>query len=529
MRSAWTGRARRRENRQLRGALKRALGYDGAKRGRRTDGWLTTSGSANTLLRRDLRLLRNRSRDLVRNDPHAAKAIATVSSNMVGDGIRPLSRAMVVGDPEADTAALDRTVDQLFAVWAETCTIDGQLDYFGCQTLAARSMLETGEVLLRRRPLGRDALVPVAFEILEADHLDMLEDRQILDGVLIQGVEFDTAGRRVAYLLLQDHPGDTSVGRGALLRPAVRVDAADVAHIYETLRPGQVRGVPWLWPIMLALRDLEDYRDAERVRKKIEACAVAFVFASEDESDGLGPRVVESQVTDNEDLEGETILEQIEPGMIAIVKGGKDVRFNQPASVGGYGEYIKTELRAIAAGARMTYELLSGDLSQVNFSSIRAGLIEFRRMIKALRTQVFIRLFCRRTWGWFIDAAIGAGLLSATDEQGRPIVYRAKWSPARFESVDRIKDAMADLIELRTGTASLTDILESRGRGLVETLVEIAEANALIDELKLVLDSDPRTVTKAGVPVDPLGLSRAVDLALAAVVQREMVAVRDET
>jgi capsid protein len=69
--------------------------------------------------------------------------------------------------------------------------------------------------------------------------------------------------------------------------------------------------------------------------------------------------------------------------MFAYARGGKDIKFNAPATVGGYAEYKKAMLRTAAAGLRLPYELLSGDLSDVNFSSIRAGIVEFRRFVSA--------------------------------------------------------------------------------------------------------------------------------------------------
>ena len=62
-----------------------------------------------------------------------------------------------------------------------------------------------------------------------------------------------------------------------------RVPADRVLHLFERLRPGQVRGVPWFAPVMLKLRDLDAYDEAELVRKKIEACFAAFVTGVQDE------------------------------------------------------------------------------------------------------------------------------------------------------------------------------------------------------------------------------------------------------
>ena len=139
----------------------------------------------------------------------------------------------------------------------------------------------------------------------------------------------------------------------------------------------------------------------------------------------------------------------------------------------------------------MPYELLTGDLSQVNYSSIRAGLVEFRRMIDAVQWQLFVPLFCDRIWNWFTEAAWTA------EHIPEPIV-RVEWLPPKFEAVDPQKDAMADLLAIRSVTETLAEAIARKGRNPDAVLAEIAATNAKLDELGIVLDSDPRRVTKTG-------------------------------
>ena len=177
------------------------------------------------------------------------------------------------------------------------------------------------------------------------------------------------------------------------------------------------------------------------------------------------------------------------PSMAA--RGGKDIRFNQPSATGGYGEYKRASLHTISAGFRVPYELLTGDLSQVNYSSIRAGLVEFRRMIDAVQWQLFIPMLCTPVWRWFTEAAWAAGQIPTPD-------VPVEWSPPKFEAVDPQKDAMANLLAIRSGTMTLAEVIARQGRNPDAVLAEIAATNAKLDALGLVLDSDPRRVTKTG-------------------------------
>ena len=161
-----------------------------------------------------------------------------------------------------------------------------------------------------------------------------------------------------------------------------RIGADRVLHMFERQRV-QNRGVPWAAPAVLALRDLGDWQQAELVRKKTEACLVGIVFGDDETQNSVAPVV--------QDGDGNQV-EQFEPGLIAYARGGKDIKFNQPASTAGIAEWNRVQMQMIAAGFRVPYALMTGDLSQNNFSSSRVGLNEFRRMVEQLQWQMVIAL-----------------------------------------------------------------------------------------------------------------------------------------
>ena len=240
-----------------------------------------------------------------------------------------------------------------------------------------------------------------------------------------------------------------------------------------------------------ALRDLDDWTNSELVRKKTEACLVGIVTAADDADQGVAPAVV--------DADGKTI-EQFEPGLIAYARGGKDIKFNQPAATAGISEWLRAQLHIIAAGFRLPYELLTGDLSQVNYSSIRAGIVEFRRLVSAIQWQVVIPIFCQPIWDWFIAAAYAAGLIPVA-------TAGVEWEPPKFEYLNPLDDARADLMMVRMGSTSLRRVVARQGENLDDILAETAETNATLDKLGIVLDSDPRKVTQQGLyqPETPSG------------------------
>ncbi len=471
-------------------AIERMRGYDGAGRGRETDGWQAAATSADSEIASAGPVLRQRMRDLVRNNPLAAQAAQVLVNNIVGPGIRPRAASR---DP-----GLNARVDALWADWTKRCDRHGHTEFHGLTALAVREMIEGGDVFALRRP-GRagDGPAPLSIELREADHLDAARFDSRADGVRIdQGIEYDASGRRIGYWMFPDHPGSQSPVFGRTLE-SVRHGAEGVAHLFERQRV-QSRGVPWGAPAMRPIRDVDDWQRAELVRKKTEACMVGIVFGADEAEQSIAPVV--------EDGDGNRI-EQFEPGLIAYARNGKDIKFNQPASTGGVYEWHRVQLHVISAGFRVPYALMTGDLSQSNFASSRVGLNEFRRMVEQLQWQTVIPMFCEPVWRWFIEAAQISGHLPSE------IVIPAEWAPPRFESVNPLQDAQADMLEVRAGFATLPQQIARRGYDPGEVLAEWAATARTLDELGLVFDSDPRKVTKAGIGQvdDPRSPARGED------------------
>jgi lambda family phage portal protein len=452
-----------------------ARDYQGAARGRLQDSWRARNSSANAEIEVAAPILRARSRDLVRNSPMAANGVQILVSNLVGTGITP----------RADTGndELNRKIDALWKDFAATCDFHGHTDFAGLTALAVREMIEGGDALVLQRMAPRRAgsQVPLQIEVKEADHLDdsKLQSTSMGGARISQGIEYAADGRRAAYWLYPDHPGDVSRDlRNSTI--SVRVPASQVIHLFERQRT-QDRGVPWLAPVMQSMRDMDDWQMAELVRKKTEACLVGVVI-----SEG-GEASVGSAIT----LSDGTKVNEFAPGMVAHASGATDVKFNQPASHGGVYEWHRVHLHIMASGLRMPYALLTGDLSQNNFASSRVGLNEFHRFIEMMQWGLIIPKLCQPIWDWFVMAANLAGKI----EVDRVPV---QWAPPRFESVNPKQDAEADLAEVRAGFSTLPQMIAKRGYDPHGSLVEQAAFLAKIDALKLVFDSDPRRVSRGG-------------------------------
>lgn len=459
-------------------ALRRAtarMAYDGAVRSHRTSGRRAMSTSAKAETQGSIERLRNVHRDLVRNNPLAARAVSAIAANVVGAGIE-----FAVLSPKK---RLKTDLQRLAAQHLGTPAIDfdGRLTLYGLQSLIMRTVVESGEALIvRYLPDATQRLpVPLQVRVLEPDYLDDGKYGTAPGGgVIFQGIEFDARGRRVAYWLFDQHPG----GDIGLRTPASnRVPASDVIHVYRLDRPGQVRGVPWGAPAIVTMWDLAEYKDAELMRQKIAACFAVFWTGAE--GSNLG-----AKVSENERSRGDAPLETVEPGTIQRLPLGADVKFVTPPTVAGYADFLRVGARDVAAGYGVPYEIVTGDLSQVSFISGRLGQIQFQRDVEQWRWQMLIPHACDGIGAWFLEAAAIA-LGQPTNE------VRLDWTPPRREMVDPKSEIPAMVASIRGGLSSRSEELRKLGYEPEAMDQEIAEDNRRADALGNRFDSDGRYTT----------------------------------
>ena len=354
--------------------------YEGAKVTRRTSGWYAPSTGPNAEIQGDLVTLRNRHRSLVRDNPWAKRARDAIVNNVIGAGIV--------------TQWSSPSRQQRWRDWWESteCDADGLTNGYGLQALVMRTLVESGEVLVyRRRRFGPRGRVPLQLQVREPDYLDHSRNEALPDGGRItQGVQFDAQGRRLGYWLFVDHPGEAQQRYQGLF--STFIPASEVLHLYRAERPGQVRGVPWGYGSLWLLKMLGDYQDAQLERARQAACFVAFVRDSN--PDSPGPTAAP----------GEELGDILKPGLIELLPPGKDISFANPPPPSQDNSFWLNNLRAVAADYGLPYEVLTGDLSQVNFSSARMGWQEFGRNIDAARWQLLKPQFLDPLADWFLTA-----------------------------------------------------------------------------------------------------------------------------
>jgi lambda family phage portal protein len=411
------------------------MNYDGATKGRRAFGWKAPATSADAAAYGSRARLRQLSRDMVRNRPYAARAKDVIVANVVGEGLQPSIRS---DSDNAKAVAQDLMERHLLTPMIDAM---GEYDVLEMQQICMAAVFTDGEVLLRRRMRSPifDRHLPLGYqvELLEVDCLDTTV-QSWGENLVVEGVEYGPTGAIEAYHLYNEHPG--AVRQRRALKSS-RVHWSDVIHIRRFDRPGQLRGVPWLAPVMMTLGELADYQEAQILKQKMSALlALAIKYAS----------------SSARPAKAKAGLEELAPGAIVELPEGAELEVIQPPKVEGYDEFMGRSLRTIAAGIGVTYEALTADLRGVNFSGGRMGRNEMDRLVRMWQRGLMVMQFGMGMERWFREGLAMAG------HAGLP--FRMDWTPPRRILIDPTKEIPAMIEEIDAGLASRQGVQRELGR-----------------------------------------------------------------
>ncbi len=452
-------------------------GYEGARPSSRHGGWIGEEGSNNAVIGSAQSALRARARDLVRNDPHARRALQLITALLVGTGF--------VGHSNTGDEALDSHVDALWERWATEADATGMTTLDGLVASLVSAMVVGGDGFLRRRPRrASDGLtIPIQLEVLTADYLAASDEGRGSDGLTYrQGVGFDGLGRRAAYLFHRAAPGEPdSVARGV-----TRVSADDVVHLFAADEPGQVRGVSWYAPVIRMLRDKGDYLEAALVKKRTESL---FGVAITSPETGEGMPALSASTNAQTKQSDEFLVEELEPGLVMRLRPGEGLSAFVPSAVAGdLDSFMLHVLMAAGAGIGfgVTYDQITGDMRQANYSSLKASKNDQRRLVEQLQEFLIVPRIYERIRGWFIEEALMMGLIPLR-EGGYPF----EWTPPAHEPIDAKAEQEADYFAMQTHRLTLKQYVEKWGYPFRQQIKDQAAAQAALKEAGLVLPSMP--------------------------------------
>ena len=441
--------------------------YAAAGRGRLFADFNGSNRSADSEIRWALNELRNRSRDLERNNEYFRRYLQLLRTNVVGSNGFSLQVRATNPDGTQDGAG-SRIIESAWSEFGRIGgpTVDGQMSLIDLENHVITGMARDGEVFLRIVK-NRVFRHQIAIQVIEPDKIDEEMNELYRNGNDVRmGVELNEYRRPVAYHMLLNHPGDydyTTLAKGT---KRVRIPASEIMHIYRQERAGQTRGVPWSTAAIGALKMLHGYREAELVAARTAASKMGF-FTSPAGDDFMADGY------EGENGTGSPIYDAEAGTFHQLPAGVEFTPFDPTHPTSAFSDFEKSVLRGIAGGLGVSYTSLANDLEGTSYSSIRQGALEERDFYRTLQTFM-IDHFLDPLYRVWLDHIVDNALTPITGPGKYEKFSRTfKFRPRGFQWVDPLKEINAAVVGLQNGILSHSDIASNYGRDAEETFAQI--------------------------------------------------------
>ena len=450
-------------------------------------GWLADSGSPDEDITDNLPLLRKRSRDLyMGGSPIATGALKTLRTNVVGAGLRPkphLARD-VLGLDDETAANLERQIEQEFNLWGESkdCDASRMNDFYELQQLVFLSQLMSGEVFVLLPYITRGGPYGLKVQIIESD-LVWSNDSRIKGG--IERGEFGEPTYYHVHTTGQNYLGGG--GKAKRIRAYGRkTGQPNILHIMESERPGQVRGVPILSPVIESVKQLGRYQDAELMAAVVSAMYSLFITSDVEAgpATSFGESIPEVMQVDQED---DYSYELGNGSIMALAPGEKVQEANPGRPNTAFDGFVQAMCRQIGAALEIPKELLLKEFNS-SYSASRASLLEAWKMFK-MRRSWLVSDFCQPVYEqWFFEA-VAKGRIQAPGFFSDPMIRKAymtcEWSGPTQGQIDPLKEVNAAARRVEEGFSTRQkETVELTGGDYENNIRQIKKEEKLLQEVR---------------------------------------------
>ena len=452
--------------------IARALGYQPAQNRTKAAGMRRSYGAAavnrltadftiqnvspDTDLFRDMRIMRARSRQLAKNDPYFSHFIRLCRDNVVGAqgfrlNVRSISGYKKDGSVIYDVVA-NRQIEDAFTEYSKPVNFTAAKDISRreFEGLIVATVATDGEAFVRKVKGFKGNPFKFAQQLIPADCLDERLNTQLPNGNYIRlGVEKNQWDQPVAYHLRKANPVDFVSGNGTeYLVPTERIDASEIIHLYIKSAPQQTRGVPWLFAAISRLNMLGAYEEAELIASRVAACKLGFITNKEG-----------TEYEGDELASDGSQLENAEPGQFKELQPGQEVKsFDPQHPNSSFAEFHRAMMRGASVAGGVAHHSLTGDLSQVNYSSARIALLAERDTYLNLQAW-FKDNYSDNLFADWLEMAMLSGQVALPvakfDKFNRPT-----WRGRRWSWVDPQKEVAAYEAAVNAGFTSITKVIE---------------------------------------------------------------------
>jgi lambda family phage portal protein len=470
--------------------------YASARASRLSSVSMGASTSSDSELSTSLERLRNQSRALVRDAGFAKRAKTIVVNNVIGHGVGMQAAVRTSRDTLAEP--VNDAIEAAFEEWsrADSCHTGGTLHFGDLERVAFGQIFEAGEIIIRKhRSRFGSSQIPFTLELIEperiADEHSYTAPIEIAPGNIYRmGVEMDQFFRPVNYFIRSRHQSD--YGQGLQRTTVERVPAADIYHLRIVDRWPQTRGVPWMHCIIRKLNDIDGYTEAEIVAARSAASYMGFIENSDPDA------------IDEEEQDDGTYQTELSPGIIEKLRPGEKFNFASPNRPNSQAEsFLRFMLREMAAGCDVSYESLSRDYSQSNYSSSRLALLDDRDLWKVFQLW-WIRAFRTELHREWLQAAVLSQAITAIP-LGQYGVNPRKFEEACFKPrgwswIDPTREVAAYKEAVRCGFTTVSNVISNTadGRDMEDVLEERERELKMMNDAGLEFETDPTLFDSLG-------------------------------
>lgn len=467
-------------------------------------GWNSRGGSAKEDIIDNLKILRERSRDLYMGVPIATGALKTTRTNVVGSGLKLKSQidSKFLGLTEEETIELEEKIEREFSLWADSvhCDLERLNNFYELQQLAFLSWLMNGDCFALL-PISKRPNMPydLRIQLIEADRISTPTDAKYKDNVHA-GVEFSKNGEVIAYYIAQSHP----LAENHTQQIWVKVKAfgeitgrPNILHLMDTERIGQKRGVPVLAPVIESLKQLGRYTDAELMAAVISGMYTVFIETKDAGTNiPIGEAIREGEQIDTQD---ENSYELGNGAIIALGEGETVKEANPGRPNTAFDGFVTSICRQVGAALELPYELLIKHFT-ASYSASRAAMLEAWKMFKMKRTWLATD-FCQPIYEEWLSEAVAKRRINAPGFFNDPIIKKAycgaEWNGPTQGQLDPLKEVKAATERVNQGFSTRAkETTELTGGDFFKNLSQRIREEKLIKEGGLTINAKSKSTAE---------------------------------
>ncbi|WP_261389375.1 phage portal protein [Ferrimonas balearica] len=419
--------------------------FEAASNGRLFASWDSANYTIAQVIRRDLTVLRARSRREVMNNDYAKRMVQLVRNNVVGEaGFRLHSlTGSATGKPNKAARA---SIERNFKAWCRpgNCVLDTTQSMIDLQLQVVGLLVTDGEAFVYETSDSEGYKVQLIDPVLiDVDYNEPTKNIRF-------GIEYNDNGRPVAYWMTESYKDTSEFGYVAgVATPRIRLDASHVRHIFIREFVGQERGIPWLATSLTRLHNLSKFEDAALIAGRIGASKLGF-FHSE-----TGGQFKGNQSTG-------TIT--AEPGTFQNIGNMQFTAFD-PAYPGEmYDPFVSRALKGVSSGMNVDYHSIGNDMSSVNYSSARVAMLETREYWKTIQRLLIEHLMTPVFEAWLYDRMANEGIVGVPPSKDFSRTCLHEFVGRRWEWVDPLKEVQAKQKAVELGITSFSAIIMEQGQ-----------------------------------------------------------------